>query len=152
MESQRVGHDWATFTFTLLRTTASQKLWEDLFQRGRGEAVYRYEFFFFNRGNRCSQAFVVVVVRLLSCVQLFYYLMYCSPTRLSVHGIPRQEYWSRLPFPSPADLPDRDQIPVSCIGRWILYHWPLGKSKSSIHLGKRLLLITHTHTKQTSQV
>ena len=24
----------------------------------------------------------------------------------SVHGFPRQEHWSRLPFPSPGDLPD----------------------------------------------
>ena len=23
-------------------------------------------------------------------------------------GFSRQEYWSRLPFPSPGDLPDRD--------------------------------------------
>ena len=23
-----------------------------------------------------------------------------------VHGFPRQEYWSELPFPSPRDLPD----------------------------------------------
>ena len=28
-----------------------------------------------------------------------------SPDPLSV-GFPRQEYWSGLPFPSPADLPD----------------------------------------------
>ena len=47
-----------------------------------GEELYIYMNFFFNLGNRCSQAFVVVVVRLLSCVQLFYYIMYCSPTRL----------------------------------------------------------------------
>ena len=37
----------------------------------------------------------------------------------------RQEYWSRLPFPSPGDLPDPGFEPqvfcISCIGRWILY-------------------------------
>ena len=42
-------------------------------------------------------------------------------------GFPRQEYWSGLPFSSPGDLPDpRDRthvIQLSCIGRWILYHW-----------------------------
>ena len=42
-------------------------------------------------------------------------------------GFPRQEYWSGLPFPSPGDLPDPGIKPkpfnVSCIGRWILYHW-----------------------------
>ena len=40
-------------------------------------------------------------------------------------GFSRQEYWSGLPFPSPGDLPDRDQTLisyVSCIGRRVLYH------------------------------
>ena len=32
--------------------------------------------------------------------------MGCSPPASSVHGFPRQEYWSGLPFPSPQDLPD----------------------------------------------
>ena len=32
--------------------------------------------------------------------------MDCSPPGSSVRGIPRQEYWSRLPFPSPEDLPN----------------------------------------------
>ena len=39
-------------------------------------------------------------------------------------GFPRQEYW--IPLPSPGFLPDPDQMHVSCvscIGRWILYHW-----------------------------
>ena len=27
----------------------------------------------------------------------------------------RQEYWSGLPFSSPGDLPDRDQIHISCV-------------------------------------
>ena len=31
-----------------------------------------------------------------------------SPPGSSVHRIPRQEYWSGLPFPIPRDLPDRD--------------------------------------------
>ena len=37
---------------------------------------------------------------------------------------PRQEYWSRLPFPSLGDLPDpgiESMSHVSCIGRWVLY-------------------------------
>ena len=36
----------------------------------------------------------------------------------------RQEYWGRLPFSLPGDLP-RDQTPISYVsgvGRWILYH------------------------------
>ena len=32
--------------------------------------------------------------------------MNCNPPGSSVHGIPRQEYWSGLTFPSPGDLPD----------------------------------------------
>ena len=37
----------------------------------------------------------------------------------------RHEYWSRLPFPFPVDLPDRfrDQTYCPSIGRRILYHW-----------------------------
>ena len=37
---------------------------------------------------------------------------------------PRQEYWSRLPFLSPGDLPDPGIEPthVSYIGRGILHH------------------------------
>ena len=41
-------------------------------------------------------------------------------------GFPRQEYWSRLPFPSPGDLPDpgikpaspalADSLPLSHLG------------------------------------
>ena len=35
----------------------------------------------------------------------------------------RQEYWSRLPFPSPEDLSNLGIKPVSIrIGKWILYH------------------------------
>ena len=39
----------------------------------------------------------------------------------------RQEYWSVLPWPPPGDLSqprDRTCVTyVSCIGRWVLYHW-----------------------------
>ena len=33
-------------------------------------------------------------------------LLFCDPMDSFVHGFPRQEYWSGLPFPSPGDLPD----------------------------------------------
>ena len=39
--------------------------------------------------------------------------MDCSPPGSSVRGIPRQEYWSGLPFPSPGDLPDPGLKPAS---------------------------------------
>ena len=32
--------------------------------------------------------------------------MDCSPPGSSVYGIPKQEYWSGLSFPSPEDLPN----------------------------------------------
>ena len=49
--------------------------------------------------------------------------MDCSPPGSSVHGIPRQEYWSGVPFPTPGDLPllqgilstPRAQSHVSCV-------------------------------------
>ena len=37
----------------------------------------------------------------------------CSPLGSSVHGFPRQEYWSGLPFPSPRDLFDPGIEPES---------------------------------------
>ena len=36
-----------------------------------------------------------------------------SPLGSSVLGFSRQEYWSRLPFPSPGDLPDPGIKPIS---------------------------------------
>ena len=48
-------------------------------------------------------------------------------------GFSRKECWSGLPCPPPGDLPDSGIEPashVSCISRWILYHWcHLGSSK-----------------------
>ena len=45
---------------------------------------------------------------------LFYSLssdpMNCSPPGLSVHGSPRQEYWTRLQFSSPGHLLDQTRI------------------------------------------
>ena len=40
-----------------------------------------------------------------SCMTLCNPMDY-SPPCSSVHGFSRQEYWSRLPFPSPGDLSD----------------------------------------------
>ena len=39
--------------------------------------------------------------------------MDCSPPGSSVCGISRPEYWSRLPFPTPGELPDPGIKPVS---------------------------------------
>ena len=52
-----------------------------------------------------SRDWVVVVVSSLGRVQLWGPTE-CSPPGSSVHTILQAEYWSRLPFPSPGDLPD----------------------------------------------
>ena len=52
------------------------------------------------------------VVWLLSRVLLFCDPTDCSPPDSSVHGFPRQEYRSGLPFSSPGDLPD---LEIECV-------------------------------------
>ena len=46
-------------------------------------------------------------------------------------GFPRQEYWNRLPFSPPGELPTPEIEPflscVSCISKRILYHWATWK-------------------------
>ena len=37
----------------------------------------------------------------------------CSPPGSSVHGFPRQEYWSGLPFPTPGAPPNPETKPAS---------------------------------------
>ena len=58
----------------------------------------------------------------------------CSGAQTVAHQAPlsmefsRQEYWSRLPFPMPGDLPNRDQIRVPyCCLYWQVSH--LGSPK-----------------------
>ena len=97
MGSQRVGHDWATnsFTFTLSR-------WH------RGEV---------SQGSSCrDKAQLSYVMCACSVVQLYPTL--CNPTDCSspgssVHGIFQQEYWSGLPFPPSGNLPESGVEPVS---------------------------------------
>ena len=47
-----------------------------------------------------------VKVKSLSPVQLFTTLWTVGHQAPASMGFPRQEYWSRLPFPSPGDLPN----------------------------------------------
>ena len=47
-------------------------------------------------------------------------LTFCNPMDYhppgsSVHGIPYQEYWSGLPFPTPGDLPNPEIKPMSLL-------------------------------------
>jgi len=74
--------------------------------------------------DKGSLASACMHVQSLSCVWLF-----VTPWT-AAHQVPlsmeffRQEYWSELLFPPPGNLPNPgDRIPVSCIGRQILYHW-----------------------------
>ena len=50
-----------------------------------------------------TDAFTIVVVKLLSHAQFFWIAVRQAPLSMEVS---RQEYWSELPFPSPGDLPD----------------------------------------------
>ena len=50
-------------------------------------------------------------------------------------GFPRQEYWSRLPLPSPADFSQsRDQTHVSCLADRFFTTEPPGKVKVKVKL------------------
>ena len=53
----------------------------------------------------------------------------------------RQEYWSRLPFPSPGDLPNLGIEPkvscISCIGKWVL-----GANETCLYPYSRLFIIS----------
>ena len=76
---------------------------------------------------------MVAVVSSLSCVWLFATL-WTVPHQASLSiGFPKQEYWSRLPFPSPGDLPDPRIKPISPV--WQVDSLPLS------HLGNPLLWI-----------
>ena len=61
-----------------------------------------------------------------SCVRLFETPWTVACQAPLFMGFPTQEYWSGLPFPSPEDLPNPGTEPrshVSCICRWVLYHY-----------------------------
>ena len=58
------------------------------------------------RKSTCIVAVVVLVEPLSRVVSDSGNPMDCSPSCSSIHGISRKEGWNRLPFPSPADLPD----------------------------------------------
>ena len=59
-----------------------------------------------------THIYVCVCAQSLSCVRLFVTLWTVACQASPCIAFPRQEYWSRLPFTSPRDLP-RDQAQVS---------------------------------------
>ena len=60
----------------------------------------------------------LVAILFLSSVQLFE-TRDCSLADSPVQEISQEKYWSRLPFPSPGDLPNPGSEPVSPLGRQI---------------------------------
>ena len=63
--------------------------------------------------------------------------MDCSPLGSFVHGISRQEYWSRLPFPSPGDLPSQGiEFRSPALQADSLLSEPLGKPPGKVRLGE----------------
>ena len=61
--------------------------------------------------------------------------MDCSPPGSSLSmEFPRQEYWSELPSRGSSRL--RDRTDVSCIGRWVLYHWASWEALEYIKLSE----------------
>ena len=56
---------------------------------------------------------VKMKVKLLSRVQLFVTPWTVARQAPLSMGFSRQEYWNRLPFPSPVDLPDPGREPTS---------------------------------------
>ena len=78
--------------------------------------------------------------------QSFSCILFATPQTVALWaflstGLPRQEYWSGLPFPTPGDLPDPGTQThtscVSCISRKILYH--------GSRLGSPCILASHKH-------
>ena len=98
--------------------------------------------------EKCPES--CAVVKSLSHVWLFCNPVDCSPSLSMVFvcrllcpwdWFSRQEYWSGLPFPSPEDLPDPGTEPlVSCISRWILYHWATKEALSFLYLQLKSLI------------
>ena len=68
----------------------------------------------------------VLCAQSLSCVWLFVTSWTAAHQASMSMEFSRKEYWSGLPLPSPRDLLDLGTEHVSCIsciGKWILYHW-----------------------------
>ena len=71
-----------------------------------------------------------------SCLTLLWpHGLFCDQDPLSM-GFSRQEYWSRLPFPPPGDLPNpgiNSCLLLSCTGRQIVCHWATREAPDFIY-------------------
>ena len=59
-------------------------------------------------------------------------------------GFSRQVYWSGLPLPSPGTLPYPGSNPVSCLGRWILYHLSYQRSNCTMMFFLSFHILSHS--------
>ena len=95
-------------------------------------------------------SWVLVCVQLLSCVWLFvtpWTVAHQAPLSMGFH---RQVYWSRLPFPTPGDLPDLGTEPR--LLRWQVGSVPLSHQWSPPECCFALIWITlHCRIKWASQ-
>ena len=77
--------------------------------------------------NSNQQAYVCVCVCVCVCAQSCPTLcnpMYCSLPGSSLHGTIQAVILERVAiYSSKGSFPPRNQTHISCIGRWILYHW-----------------------------
>ena len=80
----------------------------------------------FTKTGKCKCYCLVIKL----CPTLFYNPMDCGLPGSSVHGILQARIleWAAISFCRASSQP-RDWTHVSIIGRWVLYHWPLGKPK-----------------------
>ena len=101
----------------MLQSMGSQRVRHDLVtEQQQQKSILRQTFNFMQ--------ICLFVVRLLSRVQLFCDPMDCSLSGSSVHGISQTRIleWVAISF-TRGSSQLRDWTCVSCIGRWILYHW-----------------------------
>ena len=106
MGSQRVGHDWATFTHFTSNMIFIIKYFRDI--KNTIDKVCKIKW-------KNIYSICLACVHVFSCVQLFVtprtilYTVRQAPLSM---GFSRQEYWSGLPFPTLGDLPDPGMKPV----------------------------------------
>ena len=87
---------------------------------------------------RVSHHSIAVVIYWLSHVRLFCSPMDCSPPGSSAHRILQARTLECVAMPSFRGSPQsRDQTHVSCIDRWILYHWTTWEGPS-LHRGLQI--------------
>ena len=80
-------------------------------------------YFLFIWNANMTECSVFLFVNLAFLSMLSHVLLILTLWTGAWQSLPRQEYWSRLPFPPSVDLPDPGIKPTSlgsCIGRWIL--------------------------------